>query len=196
MKGAKVILFYYLAKKTLTLLSFLSRYWLHTPYFRWYAYVWLQTDWWYPIHNPLIQHRFFLFISSLPGWWKKSVLQITCIPLFYVRCEHIDTTLHIVGVFFLPIYFFSRKFAFYQFSCQHTWFSCKSHTWGEYISLNNEQVVFSFHTALYLLGFSDRTPNTFHISVPQGYNVRHIKKKIHKYKGTLCKKRLFSFRSY
>lgn len=29
------------------------------------------------------------------------------------------------------------------------------------ISLNNEQVVFSFHTALYLLGFSDRTPNVF-----------------------------------
>ena len=45
------------------------------------------------------------------------------------------------------------------------------------ISLNNEQVVFSFHTALYLLGFSDRTPNVFHISVPQGYNTGHIKRK-------------------
>ncbi len=45
------------------------------------------------------------------------------------------------------------------------------------ISLNNEQVVFSFHTALYLLGFSDRTPNVFHISVPQGYNAGHIKRK-------------------
>ena len=40
------------------------------------------------------------------------------------------------------------------------------------ISLNNKQVVFSFHTALYLLGFNDRTPNIFHISVPQGYNVK------------------------
>lgn len=45
------------------------------------------------------------------------------------------------------------------------------------ISLNNEQVVFSFHTALYLLGFSDRTPNVFHISVPQGYNAGHIKRR-------------------
>ena len=45
------------------------------------------------------------------------------------------------------------------------------------ISLNNEKVVFSFHTALYLLGFSDRTPNVFHISVPQGYNTGHIKRK-------------------
>ena len=38
-------------------------------------------------------------------------------------------------------------------------------------------MVFSFHTALYLLGFSDRTPNVFHISVPQGYNTGHIKRK-------------------
>ena len=45
------------------------------------------------------------------------------------------------------------------------------------ISLSNEQVVFSFHTALYLLGFSDRIPNAFHISVPQGYNAGYIKRK-------------------
>ena len=45
------------------------------------------------------------------------------------------------------------------------------------ISLNNEQVVFSFHTALYLLGFSDRTPSVFHFSLPQGYNTGHIKRK-------------------
>ena len=45
------------------------------------------------------------------------------------------------------------------------------------ISLKNDQVVFSFHTALYLLGFSDRTPNVFHITVPQGYNAEHIKRK-------------------
>ena len=45
------------------------------------------------------------------------------------------------------------------------------------ISLKNEQVVFSFHTALYLLGFSDRIPNVFHITVPQGYNAEHIKRK-------------------
>ena len=45
------------------------------------------------------------------------------------------------------------------------------------ISVNNEQMVFSFHTALYLLGFSDRIPNVFHITVPQGYNEEHIKRK-------------------
>ncbi|MBT1035444.1 hypothetical protein KJY78_03645 [Canibacter sp. lx-45] len=45
------------------------------------------------------------------------------------------------------------------------------------IYLKNQQVVFSFHTALYLHGFNDRTPNTFHISVPQGYNAGHIKRK-------------------
>ncbi|WP_300409349.1 type IV toxin-antitoxin system AbiEi family antitoxin domain-containing protein [Lagierella sp.] len=44
------------------------------------------------------------------------------------------------------------------------------------ISLNNEKVIFSFHTALFLLGLSDRSPNVFHISVPQGYNVSHLKK--------------------
>ena len=45
------------------------------------------------------------------------------------------------------------------------------------ISLKNNQVVFSFHTALYLLGFSDRTPDVFHITVPQGYNAGHIKRR-------------------
>ena len=45
------------------------------------------------------------------------------------------------------------------------------------ISLKNDQVVFSFHTALYLLGFSDRTPDVFHITVPQGYNAGHIKRR-------------------
>lgn len=45
------------------------------------------------------------------------------------------------------------------------------------ISLNNELVVFSFHTALYLIGLSDRTPNIFHISVPQGYNAGHIRRR-------------------
>ena len=59
------------------------------------------------------------------------------------------------------------------------------------ISLNNEQVVFSFHTALYLLGFSDRTPNVFHISVPQGYNAGHIKRKFTNIKVHYVKKDFF-----
>lgn len=43
------------------------------------------------------------------------------------------------------------------------------------ISSNNSRVVFSHNTALYLHNLSDRTPNIFHISVPQGYNASHIK---------------------
>ncbi len=45
------------------------------------------------------------------------------------------------------------------------------------ISSKNKRVVFSYQTALFLHGLSDRVPNTFHISVPQGYNASHIKKK-------------------
>ena len=59
------------------------------------------------------------------------------------------------------------------------------------ISYNNEKVVFSFHTALFLLGLSDRTPNSFHISVPQGYNVGHIKKRMNNIKVHYIKKENF-----
>lgn len=46
------------------------------------------------------------------------------------------------------------------------------------ISMNSEKVVFSFQTALFLLGLSNRVPNTFHISVPQSYNASRIKQRI------------------
>ncbi len=46
------------------------------------------------------------------------------------------------------------------------------------ISFNNENIIFSFHTALFLLDLVDRMPNVYHISVPQGYNIGHIKKQI------------------
>ena len=59
------------------------------------------------------------------------------------------------------------------------------------ISLNNEQVVFSFHTALYLLGFSDRIPNVFHISVPQGYNAGQIKRRFPNLKVHYIKRDFF-----
>jgi len=45
------------------------------------------------------------------------------------------------------------------------------------ISSNSKRIVFSHQTALYLHDLSDRTPNIFHISVPQGYNASHIKKR-------------------
>lgn len=44
------------------------------------------------------------------------------------------------------------------------------------ISQNNKRVIFSHHTALFLHDLSDRVPNYFHVSVPQGYNTNHIKK--------------------
>ena len=43
------------------------------------------------------------------------------------------------------------------------------------ISSNSNRIIFSNQTALYLHDLSDRTPNVFHISVPQGYNASHIK---------------------
>lgn len=43
------------------------------------------------------------------------------------------------------------------------------------ISSNSNRIIFSHQTALYLHDLSDRTPNVFHISVPQGYNASHIK---------------------
>ena len=60
------------------------------------------------------------------------------------------------------------------------------------ISVNNEQMVFSFHTALYLLGFSDRIPIVFHITVPQGYNAGHIKRKFPNIKVHYVKKDFFN----
>ncbi len=60
------------------------------------------------------------------------------------------------------------------------------------ISLNNEQVVFSFNTALYLHRFSDRAPNVFHISVPQGYNTEHIKREFSNIKVHYVKRDCFN----
>lgn len=45
------------------------------------------------------------------------------------------------------------------------------------IAANSDRIIFSYQTALFLHGLSDRTPNVFHITVPQGYNASHIKKK-------------------
>lgn len=45
------------------------------------------------------------------------------------------------------------------------------------ISYKNKRMVFSHNTALYLHDLSDRVPNVFHISVPQGYNASRLTKK-------------------
>lgn len=59
------------------------------------------------------------------------------------------------------------------------------------ISANNDRVVFSHQSALYLHDLSDRTPNIFHISVPQGYNATHLKKKYENIKIHYVKKEYF-----
>lgn len=60
------------------------------------------------------------------------------------------------------------------------------------ISSNSKRVIFSHQTALYLHDLSDRSPNTFHISVPQAYNASHIKKRYDNLKIHYVKKDLFS----
>jgi predicted transcriptional regulator of viral defense system len=44
------------------------------------------------------------------------------------------------------------------------------------IQVRSEKIVFSYGTALYLHGMSDRVPHIFDVSVPQGYNGSRIKK--------------------
>lgn len=44
------------------------------------------------------------------------------------------------------------------------------------IQLRSEKIVFSYGTALYIQGMSDRAPHFFDVSVPQGYNCSRIKK--------------------
>ena len=59
------------------------------------------------------------------------------------------------------------------------------------ISSNSNRIIFSHQTALYLHDLSDRTPNVFHISVPQGYNARHIKKRYEDLQVHYVKKDLY-----
>ena len=47
------------------------------------------------------------------------------------------------------------------------------------IQIRSDNAVFSYGTALYLLGMSDRVPHSIDVTVPQGYNVSRIKKIIH-----------------
>lgn len=44
------------------------------------------------------------------------------------------------------------------------------------IQVRSGKVIFSYGTALYLLGMSDRVPHIIDVTVPQGYNVSRIKK--------------------
>ena len=44
------------------------------------------------------------------------------------------------------------------------------------IQVHSEKLIYSHLTALYFHGFTDRTPNVIHITVPQGYNTKHLTK--------------------
>ncbi len=59
------------------------------------------------------------------------------------------------------------------------------------ISSNSKRMAFSNQTALYLHDLSDRTPNIFHISVPQGYNASHKKRRYENLQIHYVKKDLF-----
>ena len=59
------------------------------------------------------------------------------------------------------------------------------------ISSNSNRIIFSHQTALYLHDLSDRAPNVFHISVPQGYNVTHIKNRYEDLQVHYVKKDLY-----
>ena len=59
------------------------------------------------------------------------------------------------------------------------------------ISSNSNRIIFSHQTALYLHDLSDRTPGVFHISVPQGYNASHIKKRYEDIQVHYVKKDLY-----
>lgn len=61
------------------------------------------------------------------------------------------------------------------------------------ISSNSYRVIFSHQTALYLHDLTDRTPNVFHISVPQGYNASHIKKRFKDIQVHYVKKDIYEF---
>ncbi|NLM16287.1 MAG: transcriptional regulator [Candidatus Riflebacteria bacterium] len=58
------------------------------------------------------------------------------------------------------------------------------------IASNSDRIIFSHQTALYLHDLSDRVPNIFHISVPQGYNATHIKKRYENLQIRYVKKEL------
>ena len=59
------------------------------------------------------------------------------------------------------------------------------------ISSNSNRIIFSHQTALYLHDLYDRTPNVFHISVLQGYNASHIKKRYEDLQVHYVKKELY-----
>jgi len=61
------------------------------------------------------------------------------------------------------------------------------------IQNRSEKLIFSYGTALYLHGISDRVPHKLDITVPQGDNVSRIKKYYEYTKFHYCKRELWDF---
>lgn len=63
----------------------------------------------------------------------------------------------------------------------------------EYVLLQrrSEKMIFSYGSALYLWGMSDRVPHVLHVTVPQGFNSVRIKKDNSKIKFHYVKKELW-----
>lgn len=57
---------------------------------------------------------------------------------------------------------------------------------------NSEKIIFSHQTALYLHDLCDRIPSYYYISVPQGYNTLHLKKRHKNLRVKYVKKELFT----
>lgn len=53
--------------------------------------------------------------------------------------------------------------------------------------IKNKNAIFSYNTAMYFFGETERTPDKIEVTTYSGYNTRKISKK---HKSSLCKKRL------
>ena len=60
------------------------------------------------------------------------------------------------------------------------------------IQNHSDKLIYSYGTALFLLGFSDRVPHELDITVPQGNNISRIKKQYDNTRFHYCKKELWS----
>ena len=75
----------------------------------------------------------------------------------------------------------------------HGFFSLTKNPPDEFrlLQCRSEKIVFSYATALYLQGMSDRVPHVMDITVPQGDNVTRIKRDFPDLKVHYCKKELW-----
>lgn len=75
----------------------------------------------------------------------------------------------------------------------HGFFSLTKNPPDEFrlLQCRSEKIVFSYATALYLQGMSDRVPHVMDITVPQGDNVTKIRRDFPNLKVHYCKKELW-----